>query len=72
MTTTIDYAYDPLYRLTSADNSTGPFFHYTYDSVGNRLTQATQAGTNNYGYDAADQRTRSARSLTAGTRTATC
>ncbi len=36
---TIDYAYDPLYRLTEANYSTGDYYHYTYDSVGNRLTQ---------------------------------
>lgn len=54
-TTTIDYAYDPLYRLTAADYSYGAFFHYTYDEVGNRLTQQTLAGTNSYTYDAADR-----------------
>jgi RHS repeat-associated protein len=54
---TIDYSYDALYRLTTADYSTGEFFHYAYDAVGNRLTQTTQAGTENYTYDAADRLT---------------
>src|SRR5260221_920473 len=52
---TIDYAYDPLYRLTSADYSTGDFYHYTYDSVGNRLTEETQLATKNYVYDEANR-----------------
>ncbi|MBI5952480.1 MAG: hypothetical protein HY865_12555 [Chloroflexi bacterium] len=37
--TTIEYTYDPLNRLTAADYSTGDFYAYTYDAVGNRLTQ---------------------------------
>lgn len=49
---TIDYTYDPLYRLTAADYSTGEFFHYTYDAAGNRLRQETHEGTNTYNYDA--------------------
>ena len=52
---TIDYTYDPLQRLTAADYSTGEFFHYTYDPVGNRLTQDTLAGTNAYSYDIANR-----------------
>jgi RHS repeat-associated protein len=36
---TIDYTYDSLYRLTAADYSDGSYYHYTYDAVGNRLTQ---------------------------------
>ncbi len=52
---TIDYTYDPLYRLTAADYSTGEFFHYTYDAVGNRLTQGTEVGTNSYTYDIANR-----------------
>jgi YD repeat-containing protein len=35
----IDYSYDPLQRLTAADYSTGDYYHYTYDKVGNRLSQ---------------------------------
>jgi hypothetical protein len=27
---TIDYSYDPLYRLTAADYDSGEYFHYTY------------------------------------------
>ena len=53
----IDYTYDPLQRLTAADYSTGEAFHYTYDVVGNRLTQDTLAGTNLYTYDIANRLT---------------
>jgi len=52
---TIDYSYDPLQRLIAADYSTGEFFHYSYDAVGNRLTQDTLAGTNSYDYDIANR-----------------
>jgi len=52
---TIDYTYDPLYRLTTADYDTGEFFHYTYDAVGNRLTQETHEGTNTYVFDIANR-----------------
>ena len=52
---TIDYTYDPLYRLTAADYDTGEFFHYTYDAVGNRLAQETHEGTNAYVYDIANR-----------------
>ena len=55
MTRTIDYSYDPLHRLTTADYSSGEFFHYTYDAVGNRLSLDTGAGVENYSYDAADR-----------------
>ncbi|MCK5793082.1 MAG: hypothetical protein KAH12_00130, partial [Anaerolineales bacterium] len=56
---TIDYTYDPLYRLTAADydDDDGTFFHFTYDAVGNRLTQDTLAGTNAYVYDIANRLT---------------
>lgn len=30
----IDYEYDALYRLTAADYSSGPYFHYAYDPFG--------------------------------------
>jgi YD repeat-containing protein len=40
-TTTINYGYDALYQLTSANYNTGAVFSYTYDAVGNRLTQTT-------------------------------
>jgi len=52
---TIDYSYDPLQRLVAADYSTGEFFHYSYDAVGNRLTQEALAGTNVYTYDIANR-----------------
>jgi YD repeat-containing protein len=39
--TTISYTSDSLYRLTDAVYSNGFEFHYTYDPVGNRLTQTT-------------------------------
>jgi RHS repeat-associated protein len=55
VTRVIDYTYDPLYRLTGADYDDGTFFHYTYDAVGNRITQETLAGTNNYVYDIANR-----------------
>jgi RHS repeat-associated protein len=54
-TVTINYTYDPLYRLTAADYSTGDYYHYAYDSVGNRLTETTQLATKNYVYDDANR-----------------
>ncbi len=53
----IDYTYDPLYRLTAADYSSGEYFHYSYDVVGNRLSQETHLGSESYTYDAADRLT---------------
>jgi YD repeat-containing protein len=41
---TINYTYDPLYRLTSADYSGGDSYSYTYDAVGNRLSQDDVVG----------------------------
>jgi len=38
-TQTINYVYDPLQRLKQANYSNGDYYHYTYDAVGNRLTQ---------------------------------
>jgi YD repeat-containing protein len=35
-TRVITYTYDPLYRLTGADYSSGESFAYAYDAVGNR------------------------------------
>jgi hypothetical protein len=59
--TTIDYTYDPLYRLTAADYSTGDAYHYVYDSVGNRLTQESMvkglSSTVNSAYDSANRLT---------------
>ncbi len=58
---TINYTYDPLYRLTAADYSDGKYFHYTYDAVGNRLTQdanpAGQPASTSYTYDSANRLT---------------
>ncbi len=56
-TTTINYVYDPLYRLTSAAYSTGNSYQYTYDAVGNRLTASEQSTVTNYQYDAANRLT---------------
>jgi len=53
----ITYTYDPLYRLTAADYDDGTYFHYSYDPVGNRLTQSTVAGTTAYVYDDANRLT---------------
>jgi RHS repeat-associated protein len=58
---TINYTYDPLYRLTAADYSDGKYFHYTYDAVGNRLTQdanpSGQPASTSYTYDEANRLT---------------
>jgi RHS repeat-associated protein len=53
---TINYTYDPLYRLTNANYSTGTVFTYTYDAVGNRLSQ-TITSTTVYTYDDANRLT---------------
>ncbi len=50
-TTTKNYTYDKLNRLTRADYSDGTFEAYTYDAMGNRLTMTTSTGTTNYSYD---------------------
>ena len=62
--TTITYVYDPLYRLKEANYSDGRYFRYTYDSVGNRLTETKcpliPCGTpitNTYTYDSANRLT---------------
>jgi RHS repeat-associated protein len=47
---TISYTYDPLYRLTAADYSSGEYYHYTYDEVGNRLSQTNHLATTSYTY----------------------
>jgi YD repeat-containing protein len=41
----ITYTYDPLYRLTGADYSTGEQFEYAYDEVGNPVSTSLR-GTN--------------------------
>lgn len=48
---TIFYVYDKLYRLEEANYSTGEYYHYTYDPVGNRLSEETNIGTKTYLYD---------------------
>ncbi len=56
-TRVIDYVYDSLNRLTSADYSTGESFEYAYDTVGNRTTMTTTVGTALYQYDKANRLT---------------
>ncbi|MBC7250155.1 MAG: PKD domain-containing protein [Anaerolineae bacterium] len=56
-TRVISYTYDPLYRLTSAEYSTGESFQYVYDAVGNRLAMTTSNGSTSYEYDAANRLT---------------
>lgn len=55
ITRNITYAYDALNRLTAADYDNGDFFQYTYDAASNRLNEATQYGSTNYVYDAANR-----------------
>ena len=54
---TINDAYDPLYRLTAANYSTGQVYTYTYDAVGNRLSDGGPAGAKVYSYDDANRLT---------------
>jgi RHS repeat-associated protein len=54
---TITYTYDPLSRLIAADYSSGEFFHYLYDAVGNRTELDTLEGETDYSYDAANRLT---------------
>jgi RHS repeat-associated protein len=57
------YSYDNLDRLTgvcfqtSCPNQNDPFIRWTYDDVGNRLSEARPSGTKNYTYNASDQLT---------------
>jgi hypothetical protein len=39
---------DSLYRLITATYSSGEFYHYTYDTVGNRQSLTTHEGVVNY------------------------
>jgi RHS repeat-associated protein len=55
--TVIDYRYDALYHLTEANYSDGTFFHYTYDSNGNRVSETTEVGTVESVYDSANRLT---------------
>jgi RHS repeat-associated protein len=60
---TSTYSYDSNDRLTSicyqetCPNVDDPYIRYTYDDVGNRLTQATPSGTTAYSYNDADELT---------------
>jgi RHS repeat-associated protein len=60
---TTTYSYDNRNRLTEACFQTScpggsdPFIRWTYDSVGNRLSEARPTGTTNYTYNAADELT---------------
>jgi RHS repeat-associated protein len=58
LTRTIVYTYDHLYRLTEADYSTGEFFAYAYDPMGNQTAiTETIASTivTTYTYNTANQ-----------------
>ena len=50
VTTSIDYTYDPLYRLVEADYSSGEQFAYAYDAVGTAPFQ-TRTITSTSGHD---------------------
>lgn len=55
--TTIAYTYDPLYRLTNAHYSSGPYsdLGYQYDQVGNRIVETRMlGGTGQEGFFAYD------------------
>jgi RHS repeat-associated protein len=60
---TTTYSYDARDRLTDAcfqtscSGASDPFIRWTYDSVGNRLTETRPAGTTIYTYNAADELT---------------
>jgi RHS repeat-associated protein len=58
---TVTYTYDALNRLSAADYSNGDYFHYTFDAVGNRLSQESSLGgtqvSTEYTYDDANRLT---------------
>ncbi len=57
------FSYDALYRLTGAcinaacDAGPSEFVSYSYDGVGNRLTETTEASSRSFTYNDADQLT---------------
>jgi RHS repeat-associated protein len=58
------YTYDGIDRITEAcfqasacTSGSSPFIRWTYDGVGNRLTEARPTGTTNYAYNVADELT---------------
>ena len=53
----ISYTYDSLYRLITATYSSGEYYHYTYDAVGNRQSLTTHQDVVNYQYDDANRLT---------------
>jgi RHS repeat-associated protein len=63
VTETSTYTYDANDRLTSVcyqascPGSSDPFIRWTYDRVGNRLTEARPSGTTSYSYDHLDELT---------------
>jgi YD repeat-containing protein len=46
--------HDHRLHLRPAPPSDGGFFHFSYDAVGNRLTESSDLGRDGYVYDAAD------------------
>jgi RHS repeat-associated protein len=63
VSSTTTYSYDASDRLTSVcfqascPGASDPFIRWTYEHVGNRLTETRPTGTTNYSYDAADELT---------------
>ncbi|MDX1929688.1 MAG: putative Ig domain-containing protein [Pirellulaceae bacterium] len=55
---TVQYTYDPVYRLTNEQATSGRNISFTYDAVGNRLTRTDNVGSTVYQYDVNDRLTR--------------
>jgi RHS repeat-associated protein len=53
----IDYTYDALGRLTGASYEDDTYYRYTYDAVGNRLSETSDSAAHTYAYDAANRLT---------------
>lgn len=84
---TATFSYEANDRLTrvcyqeSCPNASDPYIGYTYDGVGNRVTETRPSGTTSYSYDAGDELTdaggvsygydRNGNEILAGTRTFT-